>query len=211
MAADPESWQRPFAIGHPGSKVCVITGDPEIAEVAALAHEFTDHAVIVAIEREDLAHATGRPYARVILHTLPDPHELPDLEGAAPLPAETSLDHVPRPLADEIRAAARAGTVWAAWVNSEPVSFAYAPWRSPAWFDISVDTLPQARQLGLAAIVASAMIRAEREAGREPVWAADEDNHASLRLAHRLGFQPSDELWIAPPAPTPDLDDDSVA
>ena len=62
---------------------------------------------------------------------------------------------------------------------------------------MSVDTLPGARQLGLATIVASTLIRDERRHGREPVWGADEHNHASLRLAARLGFVPVDELWVA--------------
>jgi len=62
---------------------------------------------------------------------------------------------------------------------------------------VSVDTLASARQLGLATIVAAAMIDAERAAGREPVWGADEHNLASLALAKRLGFEPVDELWVA--------------
>ena len=78
-----------------------------------------------------------------------------------------------------------------------PVSFAYAPWRSARWFDISVETLAGARQLGLTRIVAAAMIQDERAQGREPVWSAGEGNHASLRLAHGLGFVQVDELWVA--------------
>ena len=70
---------------------------------------------------------------------------------------------------------------------------------STRWFDVSVDTLPGARQLGLATIVAAALIRDERAHGREPVWGADEANHASLRLANRLGFVAVDELWVSPP------------
>jgi predicted GNAT family acetyltransferase len=89
--------------------------------------------------------------------------------------------------------------VWAAWVDGEPVSFAYAPWRSASYFDVSVDTLPGVRQLGLATTVAAAMIRDERARGREPVWGADEHNGASLRLAKRLGFEAVDEIWVVPP------------
>jgi L-amino acid N-acyltransferase YncA len=66
------------------------------------------------------------------------------------------------------------------------------------YFDVSVDVIPEARQLGLATIVASAMIQAERANGRHPVWGADEGNAGSLRLARRLGFTPVDELWVAP-------------
>src|SRR5207302_11354469 len=109
--------------------------------------------------------------------------------------------HVPavlrRELPDEL-ARARS-TVWTVWVDHAPVSFAHAVWRSPVWFDISVDTLPRARQLGLATIVAAALIRAERAHGREPVWGADEGNLASRRLAKRLGFEPVDEIGVAAP------------
>jgi hypothetical protein len=40
------------------------------------------------------------------------------------------------------------------------------------------------------------MIRAERALGREPVWGAADGNHASLRLAARLGFVAVDALWV---------------
>lgn len=101
----------------------------------------------------------------------------------------------PAPLAAELRGQ----RVWTAYVDGAPMSFAHASWRSPRLFDVSVDTLPGARQLGLATIVAAAMIRDERAQGREPVWGADEGNHASLRLAKRLGFVPVDEIWVVSP------------
>jgi hypothetical protein len=46
-----------------------------------------------------------------------------------------------------------------------------------------------------------AMIHDERARGREPVWGADEDNHASLALARKLGFQSVDEIWVSAPSP----------
>ena len=137
---------------------------------------------------------------RFVLHTLVEPDALPDLEGAVPLPEGcASLAHLPPPLAAELEANRAARTIWSAWVDGEPVAFAYAPWRSPAWFDTSVDTLASARQLGLGTLVAAALIRDERTHGREPVWGADIANVASQRLAKRLGFAPIDEIWVAPP------------
>jgi hypothetical protein len=207
IAADPASWYRPlgagFAVGSDHARLIVVGGDADATEVDALARAHPDHTLLVAIEREDLA-ATLRTHARAVvravLHTLPDPDALPDFEGAAPLPSDTPLSHLPRALAEELMSVRATRTVWAAWVDGEPVSFAYAPWRSAAWFDVSVDTAPGARQLGLATLVAAAMIRDERAQGREPVWGADEDNLASLRLAKRLGFVATDELWVAPPS-----------
>jgi GNAT superfamily N-acetyltransferase len=197
IARDPAGWRVAvgdgIALGHDAAKLIVIAGDADPVAAAGLAREHPEHAVLA--ERPELA---GRPAERAILHTLADPASLPDLDGAAPLPPGTSLAHVPPALADELARAT--STVWAAWVDGQPVSFAYAPWRSDAWFDVSVDTLASARQLGLGSIVAAAMIRDERSRGREPVWGADEANVASRALARRLGFTEVDEIWVAPPA-----------
>lgn len=195
IAADPASWQRAGCVGHDAARLIVITPEAEASAIAALAAAHPHHTLLAATEAH--ARATGRVPARALLHTLPDPEALPDVEGAVVLPADADLAHLPAPLAEEL---ARARPpIWSAWVDGAPVCFAYAPWRSAGWFDVSVDTLPGARQLGLATIVAAAMIRDERAQGREPVWGADEDNHGSLRLARRLGFVAVDELWVAPP------------
>jgi hypothetical protein len=205
IAADPDGWQRPLgagiAIGHDAMKLAVITGDADPQAARGLAAELPHHTLLFAIERDDLAsavRASARPLARAILHVLADASRLPEDTGAEQLAPTAALDSVPRPLADELAWARARGPIWCAHVDGEPASFAFAPWRSKAWFDVSVDTLPAARQLGLATVVASAMIRDERARGREPVWGADETNIASLRLAKRLGFEPMDEIWVAP-------------
>lgn len=198
IAGDPEGWQEGPVVGHDRAQLIVVTGDADPSAIARLAGERSHHTILFAIEREDIAAAlrgAGRTTERAILHALPSPDVLPDLEGAAPL-GDAAIDHLPPALAEELAWARGRGTVWAAWVDGTPVSFAYAPWRSTKWFDVSVDTLTDARQLGLATIVAAAMIRDERAHGREPVWGADENNVASLRLAKRLGFAQVDELWV---------------
>ena len=208
IAADPASWRRElgdgFAVGNDRARLIVVAGDADAAAVAELARERAQYTLLVAIERGDLATATGRRVERALLHTLPpgaaatEPGDgsAPDL-GAVPLPANASLDHVPAGLAEELEAARAIRTIWTAFLDGAPASFAYAPWRSARWFDVSVDTLPAARQLGLGRLVASAMIRDEQAQGRAPVWGADEGNAASLRLAHGLGFVRIDELWVA--------------
>ena len=202
LARDPASWQRDGCIGHDGGSepVICIYGPLPVDAVIALAAEHPQHTLLVPRERTDLVAALPRPVVRAILHTLPDPDTLPDYDGAAPLPVDASLAHLPDELRAELEDARTWATVWTAWLDGIPMSFAYAAALSAAWFDISVDTVPGARQLGLATIVASTMIRAERANGREPVWGATEDNIASLRLAARLGFVAVDELWVAAPA-----------
>lgn len=196
IAADPEGWREElgagFALGHDRARLIVVSGEVETEDMRRLAGR--PHVLLV--EREALALATGRPIERAILHTLPDAGALPDVEGAVPL----SNAPLPAALADELAWARERGTIWSAWVDGEPVSFAYAPWRSAGLFDVSVDTLPGARQLGLATVVAAAMIRDERANGREPVWGANESNVASLRLAKRLGFEAVDEIWVCAPS-----------
>jgi hypothetical protein len=201
IAGDPAHWQRAcgdgIAYGSDRARL-VVVANADISSVLALAPSVPEHTLLVV--EEALATAlrqAGRAVDRAILHTLPDPETLPDLEGAMRLPDDASLDHVPPEVAGELRASRSA--IWTAYVDGLPVSFAHAPWQSTRYFDISVDTLPGARQLGLATITAAAMIRHERGLGREPVWGADEDNHGSLRLAKRLGFVPVDELWVAAP------------
>jgi hypothetical protein len=203
IAADPASWRCPlgagFAVGSDRARLIVVAGDADPAAVTRLAGERPGYTLLVAIERVDLAAATGRRVARALLHTLPPGGDaaLPDHDGAVALPAEVSLAHLPAELADELAVVRPHRTIWAAFLDGAPVSFAYAPWRSPRWFDVSVDTLPGARQLGLGRLVAAAMIRDEQAQGRAPVWGADQDNAASLRLARGLGFVQVDELWVA--------------
>jgi hypothetical protein len=205
VAADPASWRRElgggFAVGSDRARLIVVAGDAEAAAVAALAHELPRHTLLVAIERADLAAATGRRVGRALLHARPAAagpgpgDEGP--AGAAVLPPDASLAHLPAGLADELEAARPHRTIWAVFLDGLPVSFAYAPWRSARWFDVSVDTLPEARQLGLGRIAVAAMIRGEQAFGRAPAWGADEDNAASLRLAQALGFVEVDQLWVA--------------
>jgi hypothetical protein len=196
IAADTTHWReelgRGYALGHDEARLIVVIGkEPDAKALASVVSRYPQHTLLV----EDPAIAP-RPSQRAILHTLPDPEALPAYEGAVPLPADAEL---PESLAWELEWARTRGTVWTAYVDGAPATFAYAPWRSPTWFDVSVDTLPAARQLGLATIAAAAMIRDERAHGREPVWGADEGNAASLRLAARLGFVATDEIWVCAP------------
>lgn len=185
IAADPDHWRRDlgdgaFALGHDAARLIVIVGDaPPMLDSLPPTHAI--------LSMTPLPRST-----RAILHTLDS--DAPEHEGAVRLPDDVA---VPDYLADELGWARTRGPVWTCYVDGEPAAFAYAPWRSATLFDVSVDVVPGARQLGLGTIVASALIHAERP--RRPVWGADEGNAGSLRLAARLGFTPVDEIWVAPP------------
>lgn len=202
LLADPRSWIERWpggaAIGNPEDELAVICGEPELWLVEELAARTPGYHLLSGHPLE----LPRRSRVRARLHTLPEPIEDP-LEMVSLLTPEHSLDHVPEPLRRELRRALGRHPVWAAWVDDAPVSFAYAAWRSPAYFDLSVDTLRPFRQLGLGALVARRLIAAETAQGRAPVWGATEDNHASLRLAASLGFLEVDALWVYGPAEEP--------
>ena len=46
-----------------------------------------------------------------------------------------------------------------------------------------------------------------RRCGEEPVWAAEQTNLPSMRLAAKLGFVPADELVLFRPADRPAVGD----
>jgi hypothetical protein len=207
IAASREGWRvtigpAGMALGHDATRLIALAGvevdvgtDAQLAPVLA-AHP--DHALLFPLEVAPVVARLGRRPLRAIIHTLHDASRLPDGAGATVLTSDVRLDHVPQSLADELATARGHGrSVWTVYLDCAPVTFAYASWRSSRWFDVSVDTLVSARQLGLATIAAAALIRAERANGREPVWGADEDNLASRALARRLGFAAIDELGVA--------------
>lgn len=202
LLADPSSWLERWpdgaVVGNAGDELAVICGEPRPALVAELAARHPGYHFLGARELE----LPRRPRVRALLHTLAEPIEDP-LELVSPLAPEHSLDHVSEPLRRELERARARRLVWAAWVEGAPVSFAYAAWRSPSYFDLSVDTLPGFRQLGLGALVARRLIADETAAGRAAVWGATEDNHASLRLAASLGFVEVDVLWVHGPSEAP--------
>ena len=210
IAADAASWRRDFAggayaVGSDRSKLIVLAeSGHEAASITAardLIDSYPTHTLLVATH--SVAQGVGgRAVERAILHTLPDASDLPVQEGAVILESDAPTDHLRPEVIEELVAARGHRAVWSAWIDGVPVAFAHAPWRSATLFDLSVDVAPTARQLGLGALVASAAIRAERAEGREPVWGADENNVASQRLAHRLGFVAVDAIHVLAPVRT---------
>jgi len=80
------------------------------------------------------------------------------------------------------------GIVAGAVAEGRLVAIAYTSARSRKHADVAVNTLQGWRGLGLATAAASLVAGEVQEQGQMPVWSCGEDNHASLRVAHKLGF-----------------------
>ena len=145
-------------------------------------------------------------FTRAILHTLPDRSRLsPPLPGTVRFlePAEVRNSAIPESLARELEIGAEHSPIAATFADGQPVSFAYAGSITESLFDISIDTLPDHRRRGYAALCVSHLIQHMHEQGKQPVWGATADNTASASLARKLGFVPADELVLWDSAESP--------
>jgi RimJ/RimL family protein N-acetyltransferase len=63
-------------------------------------------------------------------------------------------------------------------------------------WDVGIDTVAEHRRRGHATAAFRALAAHMAAAGRQPVWGAEDDNAASLRLAAKLGFEPAGHLAV---------------
>lgn len=87
------------------------------------------------------------------------------------------------------RALLEEGIVAAAVVNNAVVAIAHTSAMTDLYADIGVSTLEPFRGRGYASAAAALVARAIQATGRTPVWSCGETNHASLRIAEKLGFE----------------------
>jgi GNAT superfamily N-acetyltransferase len=143
---------------------------------------------------------------RAPLHLLVDASRLPRFAGAGvrafgAADLATVADDLPEELRSELEVALTRGVpAVAAMADGRPVSFCYAADETEGLWDISIDTLEPYRRQGYAARCVSYMVDEMRRRGKEPVWAAEETNLPSMRLAAKLGFVPVDELLLFRPS-----------
>ena len=139
------------------------------------------------------------------LHLLGDASRLPRVAGGEVRPFRASdlaavADDLPEGLRSELEVAlTRDAPAVAALADGRPVSFCYAADETEGLWDISIDTLGRYRRQGYAARCVSYMVDEMRRRDKEPVWAAEETNPPSMRLAAKLGFVPVDELLVFRP------------
>lgn len=201
LASEPGSWRREHAIGNDALQVIAVTADGGAEALRELVREFPGHTILLGAQRWADALVGAREVVPALVHTLPDPDALYELEGATPLDTTAPLDHLVPTLAAEVAEARVRDRVWTAIVDGEPAAFAYTRFASARYFNVTVETIATARQLGLATLVATALIldRIGRTPRREPVFTAAADDAAACRLAARLGFVAVDRMWIALP------------
>ena len=190
-----------WLLRHDAAGLAVVVGEPSAALWTDVLQQHRGIAILFDDAYPALTEAAQR-IGRVVVgvsFALLTEDELA-FDGAAPLEASESLEHVESGLRAELTRVRRDRTIWTVRVDDRPVSFAYAGWRSPTWFDVSVDTVREFRQLGLASITATALVHAEMAQGRRPVWGAVDDNIASQRLAAKLGFTVHSRAAMVVPA-----------
>jgi len=135
----------------------------------------------------------------IIVHHLPDMQRLPEVPNGI----VDFLDPVAIPqlaievgLKQELSSGAERSLIAATFLEQQPMSFCYAGAITESLWDISIDTVPEQRRKGYAALCVAYMIRSMHAQGKHPVWQALKDNPASWRLAQKLGFVPVDELVL---------------
>ena len=188
--------------------VCVV-GRPPADAIREAARRNRDGGELLTTS-EGASHILGAlpdwTATRATLHLLGDASRLPRIAGGEVRPfgasdLATVADDLPEALRSELEVAlTRGAPAVATLADGRPVSFCYAADETEGLWDISIDTLERYRRQGYAARCVSYMVDEMRRRGKEPVWAAEDTNAPSMRLAAKLGFVPVDGLLLCRPS-----------
>ena len=188
-----------------------VVGRPSFGAIREAARRNRNGGIVMAAP-EDTSHTQGalpgRTATRATLHLLGDAPHLPSLaEGEveplrAPDLRASWVEGIPEDLRSFLEDAVvgAEAPAAAALEGGRPVSFCVASDQTEGFWDVSIDTLEGHRRRGHAARCVSWMVDEMRRIGKEPVWAAEESNDPSIRLAARLGFVPVDGLVLLRPS-----------
>jgi GNAT superfamily N-acetyltransferase len=144
-----------------------------------------------------LVEALGRPirrladiYYTLIQPALPTAHHPVRLLGPEDVTLlEAAPAEVQGPGFGSAGALLEEGVVAGAIIDGALVGIAHTSSLTPRHADIGVSTLAPWRGRGFATAAASLVAAQVQAAGRIPVWSTGEDNHASRRVAEKLGFR----------------------
>lgn len=191
-----------FVIQDASTESVFIIGMPLLSAVQAAVEQGTRGGIVAPQETTAAWLAGAFPKwsrAQAILHLLPDSRHLPvDSAGNVAFldPDKFSRYSLPPDLLEELVIGAEHSPIAASFVDNKPVSFCYAGAITESLWDVAIDTLPEHRRQGHAALSAAYMIRYMYSHGKQPVWAALEENPASWQLARKLGFVVVDEIAL---------------
>ena len=145
-----------------------------------------DDAAAAAIEQALAGHGWSGEAASLYAAIASD--DLADDDGAAIAGDDRAplLAHVDPALAAELTAAR--GPLVAIAVEGVPAAFAYGAWRTGRHVELTTQTLPAYRQLGLGVRVSAGLARVELAQGRAPVMGALDSSAVAHRLANRIGL-----------------------
>jgi GNAT superfamily N-acetyltransferase len=194
-----------FVLRDPETASVFVVGAPAASTIQAAVLRAVHGTNVITPQEQAAWLAKAFPewaFTRIIVHLLPDHQSLPPASAGEVSFLDPSTLHrfpIPAELLAELENGAEHFPIAATMVENQPVSFCYAGSVTESLWDVALDTLPQHRRKGYAALCAAHMIRHMYTRGKEPVWQAEEKNPASWRLAQKLGFTAVDELALIEP------------
>jgi RimJ/RimL family protein N-acetyltransferase len=197
------------AVRDPSTGSVIVVGRPSRAAVRAATDGIMhDGSVVALLDDADWLGETLPDWSRTraILHLLRDSSRLPPPAPNIRLLEPSTIEQldIPEQLRRELRFGAENSPIMTTVVDNQPVAFCYAGSITESLWVVSIDTLPQYRRRGHAAVCAAQMIRYMATHAKQPVWGSVVENPASWRLAQKIGFEPVDEIALfEPPATMP--------
>ncbi len=190
-----------FVVRDPEEAGISIVGRPSARAIReSVAREWEDEAVFSPPESRGLV-SEALPeweFGSAIFHLTDDLSKLleaPTDDARIVELSDMDFEDLPDDLRPWIETTFAKGTpVASAYSDGRAASFCCAASATESLWDISVDTIPEYRNRGFAARCVSVMAR--HMLPLHPVWAAEESNIPSMRLAAKLGFIPVDELDV---------------
>lgn len=190
-----------FVVRDPEDAGISVVGHPSpLAIREAVARGWEDEAVFSPPESRSLVSEALPEWeiGSAIFHLADDLSKLLDAptgDARIAVPSDIDFEDLPDDLRPWIETTFARGTpVAAEFSDGHAVSFCCAVSISESLWDISVDTIAEYRNRGFAAWCVSVMTR--HMLPLHPVWAAEESNTPSMRLAAKLGFVPVDALDV---------------
>lgn len=194
-----------LVVRDPETESIFVIGTPSVTAVEAAIQKNSRGSEVIALLEQVTWLMNILPEwsrSRIIVHCLAGLDQLPviadDTVGFLD-PARIGQLSIEDELRKELESGAEGSLIAATFVDQQPVSFCYAGAITESLWDVSIDTLPEYRRKGYAAVCVTYMIRYMQAEGKHPVWQAEEKNPASWRLAQKLGFVPVDELVLFEP------------